>query len=168
MPLVAMVGVIDRLFNASKRRQNPTRIPYSCHAQLGRSGNKGWPMGGLKTVRGMARSMLQCSTLTMIHTKTLPLSGRVKPGLSTIAEYGTRELSKFDICAPEYWISLKGEINEHLNIFEVFLRYLSTLKATHPTPNNQPLRCRLYRLQPKHCRGFVQPAKCLSRLLLVL
>jgi hypothetical protein len=43
-------------------------------------------MGGLNTMRGMARSMLQCSTLTMIQTNNLPWFGNFNTGRSTIAE----------------------------------------------------------------------------------
>jgi hypothetical protein len=74
MPLIASVGTMPRDCSASYSRQNPTRMPYSCQAQLGRSGSSGCPIGGGSTVRGMARSIDQCSTLTMIHTsRRLPL-----------------------------------------------------------------------------------------------
>ena len=49
-------------------RQKPTRLPYSCHAQLGMSGVGAPPAGGVSTVRGMVRSMSHSSTLTMVHT----------------------------------------------------------------------------------------------------
>src|ERR687892_347522 len=50
--------------STSSRRQKPTRMPYSCHAQFGRSGNSGWPIGGGSTVRGIGRPMSHSSTLT--------------------------------------------------------------------------------------------------------
>src|SRR5437868_4992295 len=58
MPLMASVGVMRNLFMQSKSRQKPTRMPYSCHAQLGRSGISGWPMGGGSTVRGIGRAIV--------------------------------------------------------------------------------------------------------------
>jgi hypothetical protein len=43
-------------------------------------------MGGLNTMRGMARSMLQCSTFTITQTSIRAWSGILKAGLSTMAE----------------------------------------------------------------------------------
>ena len=35
------------------KRQKPTRLPYSCHAQFGMSGIGEPPAGGVSTVRGI-------------------------------------------------------------------------------------------------------------------
>jgi hypothetical protein len=86
MPLIASVGVMRFACMHSKRRQNPTRMPYSCHAQLGRSGSSGWPMGGGSTVRGIGRSIAQSSTFTMVHTTIRAPSGSKSRGRSAIAE----------------------------------------------------------------------------------
>ena len=61
-------------------------MPYSCHAQLGRSGNNGTPMGGGSTVRGIGRAISQSSTLAMNHTAMRLPSGSFSGGRSTIAE----------------------------------------------------------------------------------
>ena len=79
-PLTANVGVIERACSTSRKRQNPARMPYSCQAQLGRSGSRGWPMGGGSTVRGMAAAGLQCSTLTMVHTASRAPPGSLSGG----------------------------------------------------------------------------------------
>ena len=92
MPLMASVGTMRRDFNASNKRQKPTRMPYSCQAQLGKSGCIACPIGGDNTMRGIGRSWPQCSTFTITHTNMRPPSGTVSLGRSTIAEYGTRWL----------------------------------------------------------------------------
>src|SRR2546427_12020795 len=66
--LIAVVTGILRLGNASWIRQNPTRIPYSCHAQFGTSGMTATPCGEDRHCRGMPLSMDHSSTLTMVHT----------------------------------------------------------------------------------------------------
>src|SRR5262245_29983982 len=90
MPFTANVGVIPNFCMQSNRRQNPTRLPYSCHAQFGRSGRSGCPIGGGSTVRGITRSIDQCSTLTIVHTTIRAPSGSLSGGRSTVAEEGTR------------------------------------------------------------------------------
>src|SRR3954462_15258176 len=89
-PLIASVAFRENFSNAWKKRQTPTRIPYSCQAQLGRSGSSGCPYGGGSTVRGIARSIDHSSTLTMVHTATRAPPGSLSGGRSTMAEYGTR------------------------------------------------------------------------------
>src|SRR3954466_4666196 len=89
-PLIARVGFISRLLNTSRNRQKPTRIPYSCQAQFGRSGSSGWPYGGGSTVRGRGRSSDHSSTLTIVQTATRAPCGSLNCGRSTISEYGTR------------------------------------------------------------------------------
>jgi hypothetical protein len=102
-PLIASVALTLNFFNTSTKRQKPTRMPYSCHAQLGRSGNSGCPAlplwGGGSTVRGMLRSIDHSSTLTMIHTAMRAPSGSLSGGRSTIAEYGMRSLGSFIACS---------------------------------------------------------------------
>ncbi len=65
-------------------RQKPTRMPYSCHAQLGRSGSRGWPIGGGSAMRGMAWSGSQFSTFTIVHTATRAPPGRRTGGRAWI------------------------------------------------------------------------------------
>src|SRR6056300_1944315 len=91
---MAMVGVIFLSLSASKIRQNPTRIPYSCQAQFARSGIRGWPMGGGSTVRGMALAMVQCSTFTMTQTASFLPLGSLSEGLPAIGLYGARSLKR--------------------------------------------------------------------------
>ena len=83
-PLSANVARSLRLLSTSRKRQNPTRIPYSCQHQLGMSGKRVWPMGGVSTVRGMAVSGSQFSTLTIVQTATRALFGSSNGGRSTI------------------------------------------------------------------------------------
>ena len=85
---MASVGVMRKPRMQSKSRQKPTRMPYSCQAQLGRSGSSGWPMGGGSTVRGIGRSMPQSSTFTMVHTAMRAPSGNLNGARSAIAEVG--------------------------------------------------------------------------------
>ena len=42
--------------NIFSSRQNPMRMPYSCHDQLGRSGSNGTPIGGGFGVRDSGAS----------------------------------------------------------------------------------------------------------------
>src|SRR5437867_5112893 len=88
-------------------------MPYSCHAQLGRSGCSGCPYGGGRTVRGMLRSIDHSSTLTMVHTARRASFGSLRGGRSTIAEYGTRSLGSFIGPNPTFATGLAtaGEIN---------------------------------------------------------
>src|SRR3954471_4591697 len=85
-PLMAKVAFKPSFSKASKKRQTPTRIPYSCQAQLGRSGSSGCPYGGGSTVRGIARSIDHSSTLTMVHTATRAPPGSLSGGPATDPE----------------------------------------------------------------------------------
>src|SRR3954469_2090513 len=89
-PLMASVALISNFFSTSRKRQKPTRMPYSCQAQFGRSGWSGCPKGGGSTVRGIGRAMDHSSTFTMVQTATRAPPGSLSGGRSTIAEYGTR------------------------------------------------------------------------------
>ena len=67
--------------------QKPTRCPYSCQAQFGRSGTAFFaPPGGFTMVRGMGWSIAQCSTLTQGQTTILAPSGKGRGGRSVIGE----------------------------------------------------------------------------------
>ena len=59
MPLIANTALIERRSSTSSNRQNPTRLPYSCHAQLGISGLGEPPAGGVSTVRGIGEALAQ-------------------------------------------------------------------------------------------------------------
>src|SRR6266853_1406844 len=85
-PLIARVGTRLNWRKQSYKRQKPTRIPYSCQAQFGKSGIKAFPMGGGNTARGMGPRMSQCSTLTTGHTTILAVPGNFSGDRSTIAE----------------------------------------------------------------------------------
>ena len=72
--------------NTSSMRQKPTRLPYSCQAQLGMSGIGEPPAGGVSTVRGMVWWMSHSSTLTITHTARRAPPGRASGGRSVMAE----------------------------------------------------------------------------------
>src|SRR5271170_8529508 len=84
--LIDRVGRMPRRRNRSKKRQTPTRIQYSCHAQLGTSGNNTWPVGAGSTCRAIGREIDQYSRLTMVHTTSRARPGNLSGGRSTIAE----------------------------------------------------------------------------------
>ena len=60
-------------------------MPYSCHAQFGRSGSTEAPCGAVSTCRGIARSMSQFSTFTTMNTATRLPSGNARRGRSMLA-----------------------------------------------------------------------------------
>src|SRR5437868_6552605 len=81
---------MSRLSSASLSRQKPTRLPYSCHAQCGRSGSCVTPVGGGSTCRGIARELSHTSAFTIGQTMRRASPGSFSGGRSTIAEYWTR------------------------------------------------------------------------------
>src|SRR3989442_2563875 len=85
-------------------------MPYSCHAQFGRSGCSGCPFGGGRTVRCTLRSMDHSSTVTMVHTARRASFGSLRGGRSTIAEYGTRSLGSFIGPNPTFAAALSGPV----------------------------------------------------------
>src|SRR5215467_1361116 len=87
---------MPRRLNSSKKRQAPTRMPYSCQLQFGTSGRSEMPVGGGITWRAMGREISQTSRLTMLQTMMRPLLGSLSGGRSTIAEYGARWLGGID------------------------------------------------------------------------
>ena len=89
------VGVIPSFAKASRSRQNPTRIPYSCHVQLGKSGICATPMGGPEAWRAMARVISHSSTLTTGQTTSVAPSGSASGGRSAMAEYAMRSRGCF-------------------------------------------------------------------------
>ncbi len=80
MPLIARVGAMPCRSSAAFRRQKPTRMPYSCQAQLGRSGVTAAPCGADSTWRGMVRSMSHRSMFTTRKTATRLPPGQGQPG----------------------------------------------------------------------------------------
>ena len=85
------------------RRQNPTRIPYSCQLQFGTSGRSGWPWGGGITVRAIGRATSQSSSaITGQMTMRTP-SGSRSGGRPSIGEKSRRS---FGIIAASFMISL--------------------------------------------------------------
>ncbi len=83
--MASVTGIANSSNNLAKR-QKPTRLPYSCQAQLGTSGLGEPPAGGGSTVRGIGCVASHSSTLTITHTTTRAPSGRVSFGLSLMAE----------------------------------------------------------------------------------
>ena len=59
--LAASVGLISSRSNNSKKRQQPTRMPYSCQAQCTTSGMSGTPVGAGSTCRAIGRPMSHTS-----------------------------------------------------------------------------------------------------------
>src|SRR5688572_17606688 len=88
--LTESVALMSRLSSASFNRQKPTRLPYSCHAQCGRSGSWVTPVGGGSTCRGIARELSHTSALTIGQTTRRASPGSLSGGRSTIAEYWSR------------------------------------------------------------------------------
>src|SRR5207302_7875855 len=78
--------------NTSSMRQNPTRLPYSCHAQFGMSGIGDPPAGGVSTVRGIASRGFHSSMLTMTQTASRAPPGSARGRRSLIAEYAQRSV----------------------------------------------------------------------------
>ena len=73
-----LMFITPGILNSSKilsRRQNPTRLPYSCQHQFGMSGIGEPPAGGVSTVRGIGCVASHSSTLTIIHTAMRAPSG---------------------------------------------------------------------------------------------
>ena len=84
-PLIVIDGEMPCASKAAFSRQNPTRIPYSCHAQFGRSGSTEAPCGGVNTCRGIGRALSQVSTFTTMKTATRLPSGNARRGRSMLA-----------------------------------------------------------------------------------
>ena len=76
--------------NRSKKRQTPTRMPYSCQVQWGTSGSSGTPVGAGSTWRAIGLPMSQTSRLTIGHTTSRAPPGSFRGGRSTIAEKSQR------------------------------------------------------------------------------
>src|SRR5215831_18243806 len=85
--------IVPGIENSSKtlmKRQKPTLLPYSCHAQFGTSGMGDPPAGGVKTVRGIGCVGSHSSTATMTQTAMRLPSGSLSGGRSVIGEYSMR------------------------------------------------------------------------------
>src|SRR5438477_7068342 len=91
-PLMARTPGIFSRSNTSSIRQKPTRLPYSCHDQLGMSGIGDPPAGGVRTVRGIGSSGFHSSTLTITQTTRRATPGSFSGGRWVMAEYGIRSL----------------------------------------------------------------------------
>jgi hypothetical protein len=77
-PLTASATGIRWRSSTRSIRQNPTRLPYSCHAQFGTSGDGTPPAGGVRTVRGIGSVSDHSSTLTITQTETAAPSCRCR------------------------------------------------------------------------------------------
>ncbi len=66
--------------------QKPTRLPYSCQAQLGTSGIGEPPAGGVSTVRGIGCVGSHSSTLMTAHTAMRAPLGNLSGARSVMAE----------------------------------------------------------------------------------
>ena len=84
--LIEAVTRTSKRSSAALRRQKPTRMPYSCQAQLGTSGSPLAPAGVVMTWRGMRALKSQFSTLTTVETTTRASPGSLSGLRSTIAE----------------------------------------------------------------------------------
>src|ERR1700760_2043769 len=89
---MAIEALMPNLSSASIRRQNPTRLPYSCQVQLGISGVGTPPAGGVFTVRGIGELMSHSSIETSTQTATLLPAGRASFGRPVMGEYGRRSI----------------------------------------------------------------------------
>ena len=85
-PLIASAAGMRASSNTGSMRQKPTRLPYSCQAQLGMSGMGAPPAGGVITVRGIVWRMSHSSTLTITQTARRAPLGSTSAGRSGIAE----------------------------------------------------------------------------------
>src|SRR6516164_3493183 len=87
--------IVPGIENSSKtlmKRQKPTLLPYSCHAQFGTSGMGEPPAGGVRTVRGIGCVGSHSSTATMTQTAMRLPSGSLSGGRSVIGEYSMRSV----------------------------------------------------------------------------
>src|SRR5262245_45727698 len=87
--------IVPGIENSSKtlrKRQKPTLLPYSCHAQFGTSGIGDPPAGGVRTVRGIGCVGSHSSTATMTQTAMRLPSGSFNGGRSVIGEYSMRSV----------------------------------------------------------------------------
>src|ERR1700720_2627178 len=88
-PFKASVARRPREDSTSRKRQKPTRIPYSCQHQFGTSGSSGCPIGGDRMVRGIGSCGSQFSMLTMVHTAMRASLGSTSGRRRVIGSYGT-------------------------------------------------------------------------------
>src|SRR6058998_636664 len=96
-PLIARTARMRNRSRTSNILQKPTRLPYSCHAQLGISGSGDPPAGGGRTVRGMVSRGFHSSTLIMTQTTSRPLAGNARRGRSLMAEYSRRSIGNIGV-----------------------------------------------------------------------
>src|SRR5437773_9140005 len=82
-----VVARILRRTSASCRRQKPTRMPYSCHAQFGTSGTVATPCGAVRYWRAIGFSMSHSSTLTIVHTAMRAPFGRSEEHTSELQSH---------------------------------------------------------------------------------
>src|SRR5213593_1317117 len=96
-PLIARTARIPNRSRTSSILQKPTRLPYSCHAQLGISGSGDPPAGGVKTVRGIGSRGFHSSTLIMTQTTRWLFAGKAMRGRSLMAEYSRRSIGNIGV-----------------------------------------------------------------------
>ena len=77
---------MPRRSNSAKKRQTPTRMPYSCQDQFGTSGSMVWPVGGGSTWRAIGLPISQTSRFTMGQMTIRAPPGKRRAGRSTMAE----------------------------------------------------------------------------------
>src|SRR5579883_1503072 len=87
---MASVGRMSCRLNKSKKRQTPTRMPYSCQLQFGTSGSWVCPVGGGSTCRAIGLPISQTSRLTMVQKIRRAPPGSFSGGRSTMAENAQR------------------------------------------------------------------------------
>src|SRR6059058_1979742 len=101
LALMAAVARILRRPSASSIRQKPTRMPYSCHAQLGTSGTVVTPWGAVRYWRAIGFSMSHSSMLTMVHTAIRAPLGSLQARRVAMGEYSKRScgnLTRASLC----------------------------------------------------------------------
>src|SRR2546421_12705903 len=91
-PLIASVAGTRKSSNTFSMRQKPTRLPYSCQAQFGMSGEGAPPAGGVSTVRGIGGKMSHSSTFTMHHTTLRAAPGSLSGARPAIGEEAMRSV----------------------------------------------------------------------------
>src|ERR1700722_17183537 len=129
--------------NNLKNRQTPTRMPYSCQAQLVTSGSIVWPDGAGMAVRGIGREMSHTSKLMIVHKMTLPPFGSLSGGRWTMAEFGLLSLGIILV------LPLRARMcSGPLSIVDSYSRRLCTAECYG--------RCRPVRV-PITCQGRLRP-----------
>src|SRR4029450_12196263 len=99
---------MPREVRASNSRQNPTRIPYSCHAQFGTSGSTVAAWGGGGPGGGIGFSGSPSPTFTIVQTAIRAPFGSFQGVRCEIAEYGKRSRGNAILHSPRLTLGDHG------------------------------------------------------------